>query len=186
MQALKLFHNSKTPIQNIAGQLVNSVIWKKETSRTMSNISTPPEINDGIIFARVLLNVRGSEGVAKSVNFYQQGLGMDIIRHTDEWAELSCSVGGSSSRSNTSSTDTKDVIHKFRLNLKGTYNEAELSVGYTPFICFDVKNMDETVTRCLQMGAQLDGPIQYPAHGKVATIRAPDGHMIGLYEPAFS
>lgn len=23
-----------------------------------------------------------------------------------------------------------------------------------------------------------------PAHGKVAALRAPDGHMIGLYEPS--
>lgn len=34
------------------------------------------------------------------------------------------------------------------------------------------------------MGAHLDGPIQYPAHGKVASLRSPDGHMIGIYEPA--
>ena len=34
------------------------------------------------------------------------------------------------------------------------------------------------------MGASLDGPIKYPEHGKVASLRAPDGHMIGLYEPS--
>ena len=34
------------------------------------------------------------------------------------------------------------------------------------------------------MGAVLDGPIKYPSHGKVASVRSPDGHMIGLFEPA--
>jgi len=44
--------------------------------------------------------------------------------------------------------------------------------------------MDSVIATSVQMGGNLDGPIQYPAHGKVATMRTPDGHMIGLYEPA--
>ena len=43
--------------------------------------------------------------------------------------------------------------------------------------------MDMIVARCVQMGANLDGSIQYPAMGKVAALRTPDGNMIGLYEP---
>ena len=43
--------------------------------------------------------------------------------------------------------------------------------------------MDATSAKCVQLGGQLDGPIQYPAHGKVAALRTPDGHMIGLQEP---
>jgi predicted enzyme related to lactoylglutathione lyase len=49
---------------------------------------------------------------------------------------------------------------------------------------FEVDDMDTTVAKCVQMGGNLDGPIQYPAHGKVAVLRSPDGHMIGLYEPS--
>jgi len=30
----------------------------------------------------------------------------------------------------------------------------------------------------------LDGPIKYPEHGKIASIRGPDGCMIGLFEPS--
>lgn len=130
----------------------------------------------GIRFARAVLMVRGAEGVAKSVNFYQAALGMTVVRHTDEWAELICGVGTSSQKSSSPAT--------FRLGIKGVDSEAHLSVGYSPFLSFDVDDMDQTVARCAQMGAHLDGPIQYPAHGKVATLRAPDGHMIGLYEPA--
>ena len=32
--------------------------------------------------------------------------------------------------------------------------------------------------------ALLHGPIKYPVQGKVAAVRAPDGHMLGLFEPA--
>ena len=42
--------------------------------------------------------------------------------------------------------------------------------------------MDKTIYKLLEMGAILDGPIKYPSHGKVAALRSPDGHMIGLFE----
>ena len=68
---------------------------------------------------------------------------------------------------------------------------------------------DTTITRLIQFGAHLDGPIKFPAEGKVgliiyypnickitkkylpfakkqkkkvAVMRSPDGHMIGLSE----
>lgn len=55
---------------------------------------------------------------------------------------------------------------------------------YSPLLCFDVADMDVAIQRALGMGAHLDGPIKYPAHGAVASIRSPDGHMIGLFQPA--
>mmetsp|Transcript_26864 Transcript_26864/g.31722 ORF Transcript_26864/g.31722 Transcript_26864/m.31722 type:complete len:170 (+) Transcript_26864:227-736(+) len=154
----------------------------------------------GIRFGRAVLMVRGAEGVAESVNFYQNALGMNVSRHTDEWAELTCGVasGGSDddpvapvSTPPTMTTTTSPLkkaatpaITNFRLSIKAVESEAQLSHGYTPFLSFDVDDMDSVVARCAQMGAKLDGPIQYPAHGKVAVMRAPDGHMIGLYEPS--
>jgi len=138
--------------------------------------------------------VRGAEGVAESVNFYQNALGMDVSRHTDEWAELTCGVAESGSGVVSQEPEpvspTKETVHaspaitNFRLSIKAVESEAQLSHGYTPFLSFDVEDMDSVVARCAQMGAKLDGPIQYPAHGKVAVLRAPDGHMIGLYEPS--
>ncbi|KAL7542804.1 hypothetical protein ACHAWF_015071 [Thalassiosira exigua] len=129
-----------------------------------------------ISFGRALLMVRGSNGVAAAVNFYQNGLGMAVVRHTDNWAELTCPVG---------TPHLQDVGDRtrFHLSIQACESEAQLGVGYSPFLSFDVADMDMTVARCVQMGANLDGPIQYPAHGKVAALRAPDGHMIGLYEP---
>lgn len=129
---------------------------------------------------------RGSAGVANAVNFYHNALGMTVIRVTDEWAELACTVSGAGGRQVVSSKSggSSPAITNFRLSIKAVESEGQLSVGYTPFLSFDVDDMDGVVARCAQMGAHLDGPIQYPAHGKVAALRAPDGHMIGLYEPA--
>mmetsp|Transcript_16383 Transcript_16383/g.23225 ORF Transcript_16383/g.23225 Transcript_16383/m.23225 type:complete len:146 (-) Transcript_16383:46-483(-) len=139
----------------------------------------------GVRFGRALLMVRGSNGVAAAVNFYQNGLGMNIVRHTDEWAELQCPVGQSSlSLSDTSNAEQPQLNNNFNLTIQACESEALLGVGYSPFLNFDVDDMDMTVARCVQMGAHLDGPIQYPAHGKVAALRSPDGHMIGLYEPS--
>mmetsp|Transcript_16382 Transcript_16382/g.23224 ORF Transcript_16382/g.23224 Transcript_16382/m.23224 type:complete len:146 (-) Transcript_16382:46-483(-) len=139
----------------------------------------------GVRFGRALLMVRGSNGVAAAVNFYQNGLGMNIVRHTDEWAELQCPVGQSSSPlSDTSNAEQPQTNNNFNLTIQACESEALLGVGYSPFLNFDVDDMDMTVARCVQMGAHLDGPIQYPAHGKVAALRSPDGHMIGLYEPS--
>jgi hypothetical protein len=61
--------------------------------------------------------------------------------------------------------------------------EAPSTVGYSPFLCFNVEQMDKVVYKCLQLGATLDGPIKYPPQGKIASLRAPDGHMIGIFEP---
>jgi catechol 2,3-dioxygenase-like lactoylglutathione lyase family enzyme len=60
---------------------------------------------------------------------------------------------------------------------------ASLSSGYTPLLNFDVADMDMSIVNALKHGATLDGPIKYPAYGKVAAVRSPDGHMIGLFEP---
>ena len=127
-----------------------------------------------VSFGRALLMVRGTNGVAAAVNFYQNGLGLSVVRHTDDWAELTCPVGSSKS---------DGTSPAFRLSIQAVHSEAQLGIGYSPFLSFDVDDMDSTVARCVQMGAHLDGPIQYPAHGKVAALRAPDGHMIGLVEP---
>mmetsp|Transcript_6157 Transcript_6157/g.13534 ORF Transcript_6157/g.13534 Transcript_6157/m.13534 type:complete len:151 (+) Transcript_6157:223-675(+) len=139
----------------------------------------------GVRFGRVVLMARGAEGVANSVNFYQNALGLTVVRHTDDWAELACGIGGRDDQpSSSSSSIPQQASGAFRLTIRSVESEAQLSAGYAPILTFDVDDMDMTVARCAQMGASLDGPIQYPAHGKVAALRAPDGYIIGLYEPA--
>ena len=62
-------------------------------------------------------------------------------------------------------------------------SEAEVSSGYSPFVSFDVHDMDTLVPSLLGLGAVLDGPVQYDTLGKVAALRSPDGLMIALREP---
>lgn len=42
--------------------------------------------------------------------------------------------------------------------------------------------MDQVVPRLIQLGASLDGAIRYEAYGKMASVRSPDGQMVGLFE----
>ena len=69
----------------------------------------------GVRFGRTFLMVREF----KAVNFYQNGLGMAVVGHTDNWAELTCPVG----------TRTPHTI-----------GSTTLGVGYSPFLSLDVDN----------------------------------------------
>ena len=140
--------------------------------------------NAGIRFSRAVLTVRGSEGVANAVNFYTNALSLNVIRHTDEFAELTCGVVSNIQQQQAQQSQQLVVPSDFRLSIKAVGSEAQLCHGYSPMLSFDVDDLDTVIARCAQMGAHLDGPIQYPAHGKIAAMRSPDGHMIGLYEPA--
>ena len=132
-------------------------------------------------FTRVVLFVRSGEALIKATEFYHSALGLQVVRVTDEWAELRNGMGP---RQQQEVGDDDDDDQRWSLSLQAVTTESQLSTGYSPILNFEVEDMDSTVSKCVQMGAHLDGPIQYPAHGKVAAMRTPDGHMIGLYEPA--
>jgi len=176
-------------VTTVESRSVEELRWP----RTLAYFGTTTEVvmaSAGIRFGRVVLMARGAEGVANSVNFYQNALGLTVIRHTDDWAELACPAGDQSGPQQTpaaaaaGSDALAAAAPSFRLTIKSVESEAHLSTGYGPILTFDVDDMDMTVARCAQMGGKLDGPIQYPAHGKVAALRAPDGYVIGLYEPS--
>ena len=117
--------------------------------------------------SRIVLMVRpGADGLLKATEFYQQGLGLTVVRATDDWTEM------------------VDDGHQLVISLQVVTMESQVSTGYSPILQFHTMDMDTTIAKCVQLGGHLDGPIQYPAHGKVAALRTPEGHMIGLYEPA--
>lgn len=62
--------------------------------------------------------------------------------------------------------------------------EAQCSSGYSPFLSFEIDDMDSTIPRLITLGASLDGAIKYQPYGKVAAVRSPDGHMLALLERA--
>jgi catechol 2,3-dioxygenase-like lactoylglutathione lyase family enzyme len=127
--------------------------------------------------ARIVLTVRGSEGVAQAAHFYHQALGLPLVRLTDDWAELQLTPPSSSLHSN-GTTSPPMTLH-----VQAVTHEAALSTGYAPILTFEVASVAETIAQCVQLGAHMDGPIQHPAHGTVAALRTPQGHMLGLYEP---
>jgi predicted enzyme related to lactoylglutathione lyase len=116
--------------------------------------------------SRIVLMVRPGDGLLKATEFYQQGLGLTVVRATEEWAEM---------------VDASNLAISLHVANQG---ESQVATGYSPILQFQTTDMDRTIAKCVQLGGHLDGPIQYPAHGKVAALRTPEGHMIGLYEPA--
>jgi len=91
-----------------------------------------------------------------AVHFYgKNGLGLTLKRQGEMTAEFD--TGGPP------------------LVLKAVEGEAMRSTGYSPFLCFDVMDMDSTVVRLLQLGASLDGPVKYPAYGKVSLDTVAEG-----------
>mmetsp|Transcript_16390 Transcript_16390/g.41594 ORF Transcript_16390/g.41594 Transcript_16390/m.41594 type:complete len:160 (-) Transcript_16390:548-1027(-) len=113
------------------------------------------------ILHRVMLSVRD---VAASTHLYTSALGMAVIRQTPTFCHLS---------------DGRASIA-----LAETQSEAMLSTGYNPLLCFNVVDLDSTLTAMLQQGARLDGPVRHPEIGKCCSVRTPDGHMINLFEPS--
>ncbi|XLS51837.1 hypothetical protein HN51_012514, partial [Arachis hypogaea] len=59
----------------------------------------------------------------------------------------------------------------------------QIHKGYSSLLSFTVTDINTTVTKLMALGAELDDPIKYEIHGKVAAMRCLDGHMLGLYEP---
>ncbi|CAI5710333.1 unnamed protein product [Hyaloperonospora brassicae] len=102
--------------------------------------------------------------LARSTHFYQEGLGLKLLCSSDTFAEFDTQTG-------------------VPLCVKLAQSEAACSSGYSPFLNFVIPELSDAVPRLLMLGAIMDGPIKYPAHGKVAALRSPDGVMIGLYEP---
>nr|XP_015640937.2 uncharacterized protein LOC4340193 [Oryza sativa Japonica Group] len=103
--------------------------------------------------------------VPRAARFYSEGLDFSVNVCTLRWAELQSGP--------------------LKLALMHT-NDSNLASQriYSSMLSFTVPDINSTVTKLLSLGAELDGPIKYEIHGKVAAVRCIDGHMLGLFEPA--
>ena len=134
----------------------------------------------------VILMVRDAPKTSK---FFCEALGLRAVHETEGSIELRSGAHLNGATSKDSTPETAESIQRIDgppILLMQAVNAASLSAGYTPILNFDVEDMDVSITSALRMGATLDGPIKYPTYGKVAAMRSPDGHMIGLFEPASS
>ncbi|MED6156463.1 hypothetical protein PIB30_014684 [Stylosanthes scabra] len=102
--------------------------------------------------------------VPKAARFYSEGLDFTTNVCTLRWAELQ---SGSLKLALMHSPLEKEVTQK----------------AYSSLLSFTVTDINSTVTKLIALGAELDGPIKYEVHGKVAAMRCLDGHVLGLYEP---
>ncbi|GLU05905.1 hypothetical protein SLE2022_229780 [Rubroshorea leprosula] len=101
--------------------------------------------------------------VPKAAKFYSQGLDFTVNVCTLRWAELQSGP--------------------LKLALMQSPSEHVMQNGHSSLLSFTVTDINSTVTKLMALGAELDGPIKYEIHGKLAAVRCVDGHMIGLYEP---
>ncbi|KAF9593091.1 hypothetical protein IFM89_020155 [Coptis chinensis] len=102
--------------------------------------------------------------VPRAARFYSQGLDFNINVCTLRWAELQSGP--------------------LKLGLMQSNSDHVVQKGYSSLLSFTVKDINNTITKLMSLGAELDGPIKYEIHGKVAAVRCMDGHVLGLYEPA--
>ncbi|KAI8536414.1 hypothetical protein RHMOL_Rhmol10G0255100 [Rhododendron molle] len=102
--------------------------------------------------------------VPKAAKFYSKGLDFTVNVCTLRWAELQSGP--------------------LKLALLHSPSEPPPQKGYSSVLSFTVTDINNTVTKLMALGAELDGPIKYEIHGKVAAMRCVDGHMVGLHEPA--
>ena len=139
-----------------------------------------------------------AKDVPAAAAFYSGALGLPLTRLTERWAELDCGGGG---------------VLAVTADADGASGDPApaAAASRSPFLCFSVRDLQTVVARCLDAGAALDGPIQYPPRGavregseggegrgiegshhldpgpvalQVAALRAPDGHLLSLFEPA--
>jgi hypothetical protein len=68
------------------------------------------------------------------------------------------------------------------LHVHQTFDEAELSYGFSPALCFDVTDAATLVPKLISLGAKMDGAIDFGPRATVVSLRSPDGAMVTLIE----
>jgi len=120
---------------------------------------------------------------AQSAAFYVDTLGLAVKVQSESMVELTTDgpehsgAGGIGSSTSSSSSSGPSIVLK-----QAGYHASVLATGYSPIMTFDVADLDAAVAAALARGGMLDGPIKRPAFGKFASVRSPDGHMLGLFE----
>ncbi|KAJ4877238.1 Lactoylglutathione lyase / glyoxalase I family protein [Raphanus sativus] len=103
--------------------------------------------------------------VPKAARFYAQGLDFSVNVVTLRWAELQSGP--------------------LKLALMQSPSDHVVSEkGYSSLLSFTVTDINTSISKLMELGAELDGSIKYEVHGKVASVRCLDGHVLGLYEPS--
>ena len=71
------------------------------------------------------------------------------------------------------------------LAIKHAEGAAQATAGHSPFLAFEVRDLQASVEACLRAGGRLDGAIRHGVargKGSVAAVVAPGGQMFSLFE----
>ncbi|MGV7223908.1 MAG: VOC family protein [Nitrospinales bacterium] len=98
----------------------------------------------------------------RSLNFYQNILGLTLLFKQDNWAEFS--IGGQ-----------RLAIHKVKSM------DAQQETGAV--VSFETQSIEELSNSLKDKGVQFAKEIQSFPYGKLASFYDPDKNVIGLYEP---
>ena len=148
--------------------------------------------------ARLMYVLLLQRDVPAATRFYKDGLGLAVTAASPTWAQVRRRSGsgrrgraeepaGGTDRAAAGRTPTQledGGGGGVGLALKAAAGEAQSTAGYSPFLAFQVPDLQAAVERLLGLGARLDGAIKYGPHGKTAALRAPDDHMLSLFESA--
>ena len=142
--------------------------------------------------ARLMYVLLLQRDVPAATRFYKDGLGLAVTAASPTWAQVRrrsapAPAAEAEPRGLTGRTPTQledGGGGGVGLALKAAAGEAQSTAGYSPFLAFQVPDLQAAVERLLGLGARLDGAIKYGPHGKTAALRAPDDHMLSLFESA--
>lgn len=152
-----------------------------------------------------------SSDVRSSLAFWgPQGLGLAVVgAPTERWATLRLDGGfggGGGEGKNDDADDDNDARRQSSLSssssssnlpppfpllaIKHAEGAAQQTTGHSPFLAFEVGDLQAVVQRCLLAGGRLDGPIRHGVGvgkvggnaGAVAAVVAPGGQMVSLFE----
>ena len=71
------------------------------------------------------------------------------------------------------------------LAIKHAEGAAQATAGHSPFLAFEVRDLQASVEGCLRAGGRLDGTVRHgvaSGRGSVAAVVAPGGQMVSLFE----
>eukprot|EP00256_Glycine_max_P056223 XP_014623701.1 uncharacterized protein LOC100812621 isoform X2 [Glycine max] len=103
--------------------------------------------------------------VPKAARFYSEGLDFSINVCSLRWAELQ------------SGSLKVALVHSPNEQQQATQK------GYSSLLSFTVNDMNNTVTKLMALGAELDGPIKYEVHGKGEDLLRESGIPYAIVRP---
>ena len=122
--------------------------------------------------------------IPKAVEFYQRGLGATLRVATTSWAELyagDTTIALKHHGSDTSPGSTMSVATATDTTRSSETTTTAMMGSKTPMLVFDVDNVQDRLTRLLEMGARMDGGVQYTLEGsRLAVVQSPSGYLVGI------